>query len=250
MISKEVWEMMRTSNPALNDKVFQSTAVIDESEIMTMQGTVNKTFVVLAITMAAAYLAWINPAVAALMLPAAIVGLIIALVTVFKQSWSPVTTPLYAAAEGVFMGAVSLQFELQYPGIVSQAVMLTLGVLACMLLSYSSGLIKVTDKLRMGIVAATGAIFLVYLGSMLFSFFGGGGFGFLHSSSPLSIGISLVVVVVAAFNLVLDFDMIDRAAQSGGAPKYMEWYGAFALLVTLVWLYIELLRLLAKIKDR
>lgn len=242
--------MMRTSNPTLNDKVFSNSMVVSGGEVMTIEGTINKTFVALAITMAAAYVSWINPAVAAFAIPAAIVGLIVGIVGAFKQSWAPAITPIYAAVEGVFLGAISRMFEAQYEGLVNQAILLTLGVAVCMLLTYRSGMIKVTNKFRLGVAAATGAIFFFYLIQMILGFLGMG-FGSLHASTSLfSIGFSVVVIAVAALNLVLDFDMIEKAAESGQAAKYMEWYGAFALLVTLVWLYLEILRFLAKLRDR
>ena len=174
------------------------------------------------------------------------IGFILAMITIFKKEWSPVTSPVYALCEGVFLGGLSALMELQYPGIVIQAVGLTFGTLFCLLAVYKSGLIKVTDNFRMGIVAATGGICLVYFASIVLSFFGAG-IPFIHDSGPLGIGFSLFVVVIAALNLVLDFDFIEKAAEQG-APRYMEWFAAFGLMVTLVWLYIEILRLLAKLR--
>jgi uncharacterized YccA/Bax inhibitor family protein len=152
--------------------------------------------------------------------------------------------------EGLFLGGISLFISSQYGmgGIVIQAITLTIGVLFVMLFLYSSGIIKVTEKLKMGIVAATGAIFLMYLINFVMSFFGSAFFT-LADTSMLAIGINLVVVGVAAFNLLLDFDFIDRASASG-APKQMEWFGAFGLMVTLIWLYIELLKLLSRLNSR
>ena len=176
-------------------------------------------------------------------------GLVVAIVTVFKKTWSPVTAPLYAVLEGLFVGAISAIFEQRFPGIVMQAVMLTMGTLGALLLAYKSGLIKATENFKLGVVAATGGIFLLYLVNIVLRMLGFDGFGFIHESGTMGIAFSAFVVVIAALNLVLDFDFIESGAESG-APKYMEWYGAFGLVVTLVWLYLEILRLLAKLNSR
>jgi uncharacterized YccA/Bax inhibitor family protein len=172
----------------------------------------------------------------------------VAMVTVFKKEWSPVTAPLYALLEGLFLGGVSAMLDLRYPGIAVQAIGLTFGTLLVLLMAYSSGLIKVNDKMRLGIVAATGGIAIFYLVQMVMGFFG------IHliainGSGPIGIGFSLFVCAIAAMNLVLDFDFIERGVNYG-APKYMEWYGAFGIMVTLVWLYLEILRLLSKLRSR
>lgn len=176
-----------------------------------------------------------------------IVGLVLAVITVFAKRYAGITAPLYAIAEGFALGGLTAMFELRYPGIAVQAVMLTGGVMAAMLLAYRSGWIKVTDKFRMGVVAATAGIVLLYLVDIGLRAFTSIQIGFITDSGALGIGFSLLVVGIAALNLVLDFDMIERASEQG-APKYMEWYGAFALMVTLVWLYMEILRLLGKIR--
>lgn len=178
---------------------------------------------------------------------AVFVGLGLALLSFFKPRWAPVTAPLYAVAEGLFLGAISAAFEAQYDGIVVQAVVLTVAVFAMMLVLYATGRIRVTPRFRLGIIAATGGIFLVYMVSFVFSLFGGS-VPFIHDSGPIGIGFSLVVVVIAALNLTLDFDFIDRA-EAAGAPKHMEWFAALALVVTLVWLYLEILRLLSKLRN-
>jgi len=178
----------------------------------------------------------------------AIGGLILAIATIMKKQWAPITAPIYAGLEGLFIGGISAFFELNYPGIVMQAIMLTFGTLAALLVVYKSGLISVTQNFRMGVAAATGGIFLIYMASFIMSFFGAG-IPLIHSSGMFGIGFSLVVIVIAALNLVLDFDFIERGSQMG-VPKYMEWYGAFALIVTLIWLYIEILRLLSKLRGR
>jgi uncharacterized YccA/Bax inhibitor family protein len=189
-----------------------------------------------------------SAAVGPFMILGAILGFILALVTTFKLEWAMVTAPAYALCEGLFLGGISAIFEQRYPGIVMQAVALTFGTLFCMLVIYKSGLVKVTDKFIIGVTSATGAIFLVYLVSWMLSLFHAG-VRFIYGNGIVGIGFSLIVVGIAALNLVLDFNVIERSSEEG-APKYMEWYGAFALMVTLVWLYIEILRLLVKMRER
>jgi uncharacterized YccA/Bax inhibitor family protein len=175
-------------------------------------------------------------------------GFVLALVTVFKKSWAKVTAPLYAACEGLVLGGVSAIYEARYQGIVLQAVGLTLGTLAVLLVAYKTRAIRATERFKTGVIAATGAIVLVYLVSWILRMFGVD-IGFFHSTGWIGIGISLVIVGVAALNLILDFDLIEQGAKQG-APKYMEWYGGFGVLVTLVWLYLEILRLLALLNNR
>ncbi len=242
---------MRTANPALNDSVFTIEGTYDN--VMTLQGTVVKTAVLLVLVLVGAAFTWTqvasNPQVTyTYMIAGAVVGFILALVTIFKKTAAPYTSPIYALAEGVFLGALSAVFEMHYPGIVPQAVGLTFGTLAALLAAYSSGLIRATENFKLGVVAATGAICLVYLVSIVLNLFGSG-IPYIHGSGWIGIGFSLFVVVIAAMNLVLDFDFIENGVERG-APKYMEWYAAFGLLVTLVWLYIEILRLLAKLRGR
>jgi uncharacterized YccA/Bax inhibitor family protein len=183
-----------------------------------------------------------------LLLVGLIGGLIFALITTFKKTWAPVTAPIYALLEGLLLGGISATFEQRYPGIAIESVCLTFGTMFVLLLAYRSGMIKVTQKFRLGVVAATGAIFLFYMMEMVLGFFGIH-FVAVNGSGLLGIGISLVIVCVAALNLVLDFDFIERGV-AAGAPKYMEWYGAFGLMVTLIWLYLEMLRLMAKLRGR
>lgn len=240
---------MRSGNPVLRSDTFTRVRSYDLSQAMTIQGTTNKTFILLFLAVFSASWAWGNPLRAAPFIwPAVIVGFILAMVTVFKKEWAPITSPLYALVEGVFLGAISAFFEQAYRGIAIQAVGLTLGVLFCLLLAYKSRMIKVTDNFRLGVVAATGGIALFYFVSIIMRFFGVQ-IPFIHESGPLGIGFSLFVVVIASLNLVLDFDFIEKGAQQR-APKYMEWYGAFGLMVTLIWLYLEILRLLAKTRKR
>jgi uncharacterized YccA/Bax inhibitor family protein len=222
---------------------------------MTLSGTVNKTGLLLICAIATAGWTWSqylqsrNPAdVMPLMLVGLFGGLIFSMVTIFKKEWSPVTAPIYALLEGLVLGSLSAIIDQRYPGIAIQAVGLTFGTLFVLLLAYSSGLIKVTQKFRLGVIAATGGIMVFYLLEMVLGFFGIQ-FTSINGSGIVGIGFSLVVVAVAALNLVLDFDFIEQGVQVG-APKYMEWYGAFGIMVTLVWLYLEILRLLSKLRSR
>ncbi len=247
---------MRTANPALNAKTFQGFArVSDPSRAMTIQGTVNKTGVLLFLLLLTASWTWGkffsagNPAaVYPLIIGGAIGGLIVALITIFKKEWAGVTAPVYALLEGLVLGGISAVFEAMYPGIVIQAVGLTFGTLFGLLIAFKSGWIKATENFKLGVVAATGGIFMVYMVTFILGFFGIQ-MSFIHGSGIMGIGFSLFVVVIAALNLVLDFDFIEHGAESG-APKYMEWYAAFGLMVTLIWLYLEILRLLAKLRNR
>jgi uncharacterized YccA/Bax inhibitor family protein len=223
---------------------------------MTLQGTVNRTGILLALVFVSASYTWSmffssgNPeTVMPWAIGGAVVGLLLALVTMFKKQWSGITAPLYAIAEGLFLGAISAIFEAQYPGIVIQAVGLTLGTLASLLFLYKTGLVKPTENFRLMVTSATMGIGLLYLVSMMMNMFGSGGIGFIHSNGLFGIGFSLFVVAIAALNLVLDFDFIEQGSEMG-APKYMEWFGAFSLMVTLIWLYLEMLRLLAKLRSR
>jgi uncharacterized YccA/Bax inhibitor family protein len=246
---------MRTANPALNKKTFEALDRTND-EVMTINGTVNKTAISLVILLVGALYTWkiftetmSVEAIYPWLIGGFIGGFIVALITIFKKTLAPITTPIYALLEGVALGGLSAWFESIYPGIVFQAVTLTFGVLFALLFAYRSGLIKVTENFKLGVVAATGGIALVYLISWLMNIFTGAGIGMIHDSGIMGIGFSLFVVVIAALNLVLDFDFIETGAEQG-APKYMEWYGAFGLIVTLVWLYIEILRLLSKLRSR
>jgi uncharacterized YccA/Bax inhibitor family protein len=177
-----------------------------------------------------------------------IAGFIVALITVFKKTAAPITAPIYAAIEGILLGMLSAFYEMQFPGLVFQAILLTFGTLFALLMAYRSGVIKATENFKLGVFAATGGIGLIYLTTFILSFFGLS-IPYIHGSGTIGILFSLFVVVIAALNLVLDFDFIERGAERG-APKYMEWYAAFGLLVTLIWLYIEMLRLLSKLRSR
>jgi uncharacterized YccA/Bax inhibitor family protein len=247
---------MRTANPILRADTFDLRAGTTQST-MTIMGTVHRTALLVLIVLSSAIWIWHEFPIAGREIPAglypwmiggAVGGLVLALVTSFKRDWARVTAPLYAACEGLFLGGISALFDKLHPGIAIQAIGLTATTLFALLLAYRSGLVKATENFRLGVTAATGAIMLMYLVSFVLRMFGVP-MPFLHDSGLLSIGISMVIVVVAALNLVLDFDFIEQG-QANGAPKHMEWYAAFGLLVTLVWLYIETLRLLAKLQSR
>ena len=257
--------MIRSGNPALKESTFLdlgSGAVVSrDAGAMTLNGTVNKTGILLLLSVLTAAFAWnqsvmvgadgaaaVAPGVMGYMLGGAIGGFILAMVTVFKKTWAPITAPLYALVEGFFLGSISAMYEIRFDGIVFQAVLLTFGTLFALLMAYRSGLIKATENFKLGVVAATGGIALVYLASIVLGFFGVN-IPLIHESGIVGIGFSLFVIVIAALNLVLDFDFIENGVEQG-APKYMEWYGAFGLMVTLVWLYIEFLRLLSKLNSR
>jgi uncharacterized YccA/Bax inhibitor family protein len=247
--------LMRTSNPTLNDQVFRSERAAF-GQTMTVQGAVNKTGILLICAIATAAWTWnlslhseSPQAVFPLIFVGAIGGLVVAMVTVFKRQWAAVTAPIYALLQGLVLGAVSAVFEARYPGIAIQAVGLTFGVLLVMLLAYSTGMIRVSDKFRLGVVAATGGIALFYLLTWVLSFFHIQLFSAVYGAGTIGIAFSIFVVIIAALNLVLDFDLVERGA-AYGAPKYMEWYSAFALMVTLIWMYFEILRLLGKMRER
>ena len=254
--------LFKTSNPALGSKTFQDVAnrlgyggAIDAANRMTLNGTVNRTGILLICAFASAAFTWRtfmethDPSdVAGWLMLGVFGGFITALVTIFKKEWAPITAPIYALMEGLFLGGISAFFDLRYPGIAIQAVGLTFGVLLTMLVIYSSRLIRVSDKLRIGIIAATGGIALFYFLEIILSFFHIN-FVTVNGAGPIGIAFSLFVCAIAALNLVLDFDFIEQGVNYG-APKYMEWYGAFGIMVTLVWLYLEILRLLSKLRSR
>jgi uncharacterized YccA/Bax inhibitor family protein len=242
----------RTSNPVLQERAFEAEQA--STELMSISGCINKTAILLGLVTLSAVFAWMTSYASSEDLMGkvmlfGIVAFIIALVTTFKPHLAKVTAPLYAIFEGLVLGSISMLFNKAYPGIVVQAVTLTFGVFAAMLVLYKTQLIRVNEKFTIGLLAATMGIMLVYLASIIFSLFVGHGFNFLHSSSTFSIVFSLFVVAIAALNLVLDFDFIVRQSRRG-SPKELEWYAAFGLMVTLVWLYIEILRLLSKLNNR
>ncbi len=253
--------MIRSSNPALKPGTFSNPSFMglagSDTEVMTIKGTSTKTLILLGVVLLTSFWTWSNmmeafrwgqtPSMTYLWI-GLIGGMVLAMVTIFKKTWAPYTAPLYAAFEGLVLGGISVMFEMQFPGIVSQAVFATFGVFAVMLWLYRSKVLRATPKFKLGVMAATGGIMFVYMISWVLSFFGTT-IPFIHEGGLLGIGFSLFVVGIAALNLILDFDLIEEGARQG-APKFMEWYGAFALLVTLIWLYLEILRLLAKMQRR
>jgi uncharacterized YccA/Bax inhibitor family protein len=246
-------DLLRSTNPVLKEKAF--AGAIPTGETMTIQGTVNKTGLLLLFVVATAAWTWglshspTPEAVYPWMFGGAIGGFVVALVTIFKKEWSPISAPIYALLEGLVLGGISAIFEKSYPGIAMQAISLTFGVLFVLLLAYKMRIVQATRGFKLGVIAATGGIAIVYLINMVMSLFFHTQMSFLYAATPLGIGISLFVVIIASLNLIIDFDMIETGARMG-APKYMEWYGAFGLMVTLIWLYMEMLRLLSKIRRR
>jgi uncharacterized YccA/Bax inhibitor family protein len=247
------------SNPILSEKTFektrQATAGVYSGDVMTMKGTINKSILLfVTLLIPAAWIWWKmggNPETAeglkGWMIGSAILGFVLSLVIVFKKSWAPVIAPLYAAVEGVFLGLISMVFDYIYPGIVMEAVGVTLLVFAAMLMAYRTGLLRATPMFTKVIVMATLGVALFYLINMIVTWVTGN--NWYAGSSTLSIIVSAVVAGIAAFNLILDFNMIEEGSKSG-FPKYMEWFCAFGLMVTIVWLYLEILRLLAKLQSR
>jgi uncharacterized YccA/Bax inhibitor family protein len=253
--------LFKTSNPALGGDTFGGGGISSApyggvtTGAMTLNGTVNKTGILLILAILSAGFTWNqfaaahNPAsVAGEMMIGGIGGFIFALVTIFKREWSPFTAPIYALLEGLLLGGLSAMLDLRYPGIAIQAVGLTFATLVILLALYSTGVIRVTEKFRLGIVAATGGICLFYVIEMVLGFFGIH-FVAINGSGPIGIAVSLFIVAIAALNLVLDFDIIEQGVRNG-SPKFMEWYGAFGIMVTLVWLYLEMIRLLSKLRSR
>ena len=237
----------RSGNPAFTKNFGESAYDLPLNQRMTLDGAVNKTGILLSLCFAGAFIGWNIPA---LLMPAWIIGMILAFVTIFRSpAKAGSTAPLYALSQGIFLGGITVFFEAQFPGIGIQAIGLTFGILASLLFCYKSGLIKPTENFKLMIFSATMGIALLYFISIIMSLFGGGGIPLIHSNGLFGIGFSLFVVSIAALNLVLDFDYIEEGAEKG-MPKYMEWYGAFSLMVTLVWLYLEILRLLIKLRSR
>ncbi len=254
--------MQRTANPALNESTFDhfDGYAAETSGVMTLQGTATKTGMLCLLLAASAGFVWHEllkaggiqgggfQAVLPYVIGGLVVSLVAGLVIFWKAQWAAFLAPAYALGEGAVLGAISALYEERFHGIVFQAVCLTFGTLFSLLTCYRTGLIKPTENFKLGVVAATGGIALVYFANIILSMFGVR-MPFLHDASPIGIAINVVVLIVAALNLVLDFDFIDEGAKRG-APKYMEWYAGYGLLVTLVWLYVEFLRLLSKLNSR
>jgi len=247
--------MFRTSNPALKRGAFSEHArIIDEAHTMTIQGTINKIGILFVFLFLTAGWTWHVfstrgvPAVMPYLVVGVIGGLIFALITIFKRSWAPFTAPVYAALEGLVIGGLSAILEAEFEGIVLQAVGLTFGVLVAMFFIYKARIIKVTGKFITGVLIATGGVFLMYLATFVLGLFGVR-MPYIHEGGTVGILISAGIIIIASLNLLLDFHLIEKGAERG-APKQMEWYGAFALIVTMIWLYIEILRLLSMIRSR
>ena len=264
--------MFRTSNPALTANTFNGVGQVSEDRAMTINGTVNKVFILLVLLLVSAAYMWtllykdmahfsnlaslpldeiksLTGRILKFLIAGAIGSVVLAIITVFVKRAAPVTAPLYAILEGLLVGSISAIFELQFKGIVIQAVALTFGTMFCLLFAYRTGIIKATENFKLGVFAATGAIGVIYLITWIMRGFFHANIPYIHQSGPIGIGFSVVVVIIASLNLVLDFDFIENGAKQN-APKYMEWYGAFGLMVTLIWLYLEILNLLAKIRGR
>ena len=240
---------LRSGNPALSAKTFAgSYGTFDE--VMTIDGTVNRTLISLFILLTSGFVTFVFE-ILAFAIIGMLIGIALLIATMFKPQWAPRTVPLYALFQGAALGGISFMFNQMYDGIVTQAIVLTVGIFFSLLAAYKSGFIKVTENFKLGVVAATFGIGILYVVSMFMSMFGMGQMPIMDitNSSLISIGFSLFVVVIASLNLVLDFDFIEEAAEQG-VPKYMEWRAALGLMVTLVWLYIEILRLLAKLQSR
>lgn len=249
--------LFKSGNPALGEKTFKSITFTDTSNAMTVKGTLNKLGFMTIMLVAGAAFSWKAfydgaSYAQALMWVGAIGGLVVALIMAFKKEWSPFLAPAYGVLEGLFLGAISATYDYLFaermPNIIFNAVALTLGTVVAMFLLYRFQIIKATERFKSIILTATVAIGIFYLVIMVLRLFGVA-VPFMHDSSPLGIGISLVIVGIAAMNLILDFDMIEKGAEHG-APKYMEWYGAFGLMVTIVWLYLEILRLLSRFASK
>lgn len=246
---------MKSGNPTLNDHIFDDLSATSKS--MTVQGTINKVGLLLLLVIVASIWSWNKftmslddlSSLMPILWGSLIGGFVVGLITCFVKKVSPITAPIYAVLEGIVLGIISAMFEKQYPGIAFQAIILTFGVMAIMLVAYKTGLIKVTPKFTMFVIIATGAIALLYIVDLIMSLVFHMPITFLHDSGWLSIAVSLFVIGIAALNLVLDFHFIDKGVEEQ-APKYMEWYLAFGLMVTLIWLYLEILRLLAKARSR
>jgi uncharacterized YccA/Bax inhibitor family protein len=245
----------RSANPGLNKKTFsQVRDFAQRDNLMTLQGTVNKTGIMLFLALLSAMWVWRqffvyeSPQISLYLWGGAIGGFIAAMIAIFKPTTAPIVAPVYALLEGLFLGGISSFMEARFPGIVIQAVGLTFGTLFALLFAYKSGLIKATENFKLGVTAATGGIFMMYMVSFILGFFGMN-VPFIHGNGIMGIGISGFIVVIAALNLVLDFDFIEHGVEQG-APKFMEWRAALGLMITLVWLYIEILHLLSKLRSR
>ncbi|MBA3890003.1 MAG: Bax inhibitor-1/YccA family protein [Gemmatimonadaceae bacterium] len=245
---------IRSSNPAFRNGILgRSGTRTAEDGVMTMGGTIGKSFVLVALTIASALYTWTQVAarpadVTFLMMIGFIGGFVVAMVTIFRPQAAPITAPIYAVLEGMALGGISMLYNTQYKGLPVQAVMLTFAVFITMLVLYRARVIQATKRFRSVVLAAGLGLMLFYVVHIVMSFFGTG-LPLIHSATPMGIGFSLLACTIAAFFLILDFDLVEEGVAKG-APKHMEWYAGFSLLVTLVWLYLEMLRLLGKLRER
>lgn len=245
---------IRSSNPAFRNGVLgRSGTRAAEDGVMTMGGTIGKSFVLLALTIASAMYTWSQVAarpgdVGFLMMVGFIGGFVVAMITIFRPQAAPITAPIYAVLEGMALGGISMLYNAQYKGLPVQAVMLTFAVFITMLVLYRARVIQATKRFRSVVLAAGLGLMLFYVVHFVMGFFGTG-LPLIHSATPMGIGFSLLACTVAAFFLILDFDLVEEGVAKG-APKHMEWYAGFSLLLTLVWLYLEMLRLLGKLRER
>lgn len=235
------------SSPALNDKIWNRIDGLATQDTMTIEGTINKSGILILLTIGGAYLGW-NMQSPVIMIAALIASLILSLFCIFKPQTASYLSQPYALTEGLLLGTISAIYSVRYPGIVTNTLFATISCFVLMLALYRFRIIQVTEKVKSVVMVATGAIALTYMASMIMGFFGTN-MPMIHEASPIGIGFSVLVVGVAAFNLLLDFDMIEQA-HARRAPKFMEWYCGFALLVTLVWLYMEMLRLMSKLNKK
>jgi uncharacterized YccA/Bax inhibitor family protein len=244
---------IKSGNPALNKKTFDNLPPGFFNEAMTLDGVTSKSLILFALCVGSGFFGWNlasqnHPLIGAFILGSIIAAFIVALITIFKKTVSPYTSPIYAVLEGFALGAISQFYEKAFEGIVLQALLLTGGIFVSMLLLYRFRIIRATENFKLGIVAATGGIALYYLANLVINFFGKD-LPLIAINSVYGIGFTVIVIVIAALNLVIDFDFIEKGVEQK-APKYMEWYASFGLLVTLVWLYLEILRLLSKLRSR
>lgn len=242
----------KSGNPALNKNTFNNLQPIT-GEAMTLDGVAGKSLALFLLCVGAGVFGWQLAAeklemVAPYVLGSILVAFVVAIVTIFKKNWSPFTAPLYAVLEGFALGAISQIFEREFEGIVLQALLLTGGIFVSMLFLYLFRIIKATENFKLGVAAATGGIALYYIANLVVGFFGTQ-LPLIHSNSGWGIGFTVLVIIIAALNLVVDFDFIEQGVEKK-APKFMEWYASFGLFVTVVWLYLEILRLLAKARSR
>ena len=241
---------MRSANPALNNNTFRNTRRASGEQAMSIDGTVNKTALSLLLVMTTAIYTWNNPKIAlALFWPITIFTFLLLMITIYNKKSAPITVPLYCLAEGLLLGGISAYANESFPGIANQAIALTFGILAALLFLYKSRLIAATENFKLGIFSATFGILIVYVLNLVLSYFGISFLGPLFGNGLTGILFSLFVIGIASMNLVLDFDFIEKGSEEK-APKYMEWYAAFGLMITLIWLYIEILNLLMKLRSR